>query len=152
MISQLFFCPKSKQVTAVATRREVQSISDLHKLDNHKTKAAFEVKPKVVPRDLKESSSESSEPTDEEIVDIVQKTNNPVVQLRAKLSTSVQSDSNFNVVKPKRWSDYRASWNQVVNFNKPTNPLSKSEQALSPTLEESETPVPTTVLGNTNFQ
>ena len=38
--------------------------------------------------------------------------NNPVVMLRNKISTKASSDSNFNTIKPKRWSDYRASWNQ----------------------------------------
>ena len=45
-------------------------------------------------------SSESSEPTDEEIADLVQR--KPVVNLRTKLSTKAVSDSNFNAVKLKR--------------------------------------------------
>ena len=131
--------------------REVQSISDLDKLDTDKNNpAAFQHGNKKKQGEDKESSvcsNTSSEPTDEEIVDIVQK-RDPVINLRNRLSTKAVSDANFNAVKLKRWSDYRASWNQhVVSRTGGSNQnLSKSEQVLATTQEESETPVPTTVL------
>ena len=54
--------------------REVQSISDLHKLDND-TKPAFHDKKKHEEKEWSVSStkSSSSEPTDEEIADLVQR-------------------------------------------------------------------------------
>jgi hypothetical protein len=81
------------------------------------------------------TKSSSSEPTDEEIADLVQR---KPINMRNKLSTKALSDANFNAVKLKRWSDYRTSWNQHIG--------SKSDHVLSPTQAESETPVPTTVL------
>ena len=83
----------------MAPPREAQSISDLQELNN----TAFQ-------RQSKESSTSSNDTTDEEIVDLVQKA--PVVTLRNKIGTQVGTDANFNTIKPKRWSDYRASWNQ----------------------------------------
>ena len=116
-------CYVSKQV---AVPREVQSISDLHKLNNVDSKSAFhdnnsnkdlslnlerlsrnhKVPSSNPTREEKEwsicstKSSESSEPTDEEIADLVQR--KPVVNLRTKLSTKAVSDANFNAVKLKR--------------------------------------------------
>ena len=60
------------------------------------------------PREEKEwsicstKSSESSDPTDEEIADLVQNKKPVVVNLRTKLSTKAVSDANFNAVKLKR--------------------------------------------------
>lgn len=95
--------------------REVQSISNL--------KDAFQTRKRREEKESSYCSTASSEPTDEEIMDIVQR--KPRIPLRPKLST--KQDANFNVVKPKRWSDYRASWNQVVH-NHHGSSLSKSEQ------------------------
>jgi hypothetical protein len=148
--------------------REVQSISDLHKIvqdnsDNNKAAAAavsaFLPGKKIsqmstldnelvvlLPRTEKESScssTETSETTDQEEAPARKKVNNiqnyksiteKISDFKTKLSTKAVSDSNFNAVKLKRWSDYRASWHQhqqeSLSSIGETN-LSRSELVLS---------------------
>ena len=129
--------------------REVQSISDLQVLSSNvelnMLSSSVELNNTAFQRQLKESSTSSNETTDEEIVELVQK--KPIVTMRSKLlSTKAASDSNFNTIKPKRWSDYRASWNQSFGSNEANDTITNNNDGHLSTVIEVETPVPTTVL------